>query len=753
MGFKDACSAIEPEELPVKGLLEKSMKALRNGPFPQMSGAATLTQHGVIRKRRMHRYVVLQGSSLGYARTSSSAFEREMTIKRARPGKHSGDIVIENTRGHIWRISVEPTLYRKWLDALLSAQNRELERFYRPVRVIGNGAFSQVMECQDRNDPSMVFAVKIIDKKRFALHHIDMFRREVQVHMSARHPGVVSIVDVFETEDHMHIVQEIMNSDLFEMLTEEVSFPEPQARHLLRDMLEAVAHLHRIGIVHRDLKPENVFATSKTWPSTLKLADFGLSRFYRDDDATSMTSFVGTSYYVAPEIVSQEPYGFAVDCWSVGVILYELLSGERPFDGGKDEERTLKLVLSVDVSFDGPQWRNVSTDAMSLIRGLLQRNPHKRLTAAAALHHRWLDPLSSDTTLASRLSKMTTSITGATSPRLSSAALELETRETRSFVHVIHVVFAVRRLCDLVSVKPPMTDPADTNLSPPMRRITSRSMRSRSMSLLSSKGLRHGVKRVSKRLNSMGSDAKGALSRSASCHTAFSSEDKFVSGDREGNGTDHGDEEGEVNQEAILRTSEELEALGMARRATAQEALEFPDANQDEFPAEIVRSRPRDLSDANYGSNGNGGGTSSSMLFIRLSGEDKLDLSPPSPHHESINGDASFLDDDTDEIGLETENENETESIANSHNASFKRSKRWSKASGNLKSIRSLRHSRSTSSVSSKKKAGADDDCSIDGDAPPFRSRKSISDYVRSRAAPEPVKRKKKGRFWSSSHK
>eukprot|EP00186_Timspurckia_oligopyrenoides_P002264 CAMPEP_0182449522 /NCGR_PEP_ID=MMETSP1172-20130603/35092_1 /TAXON_ID=708627 /ORGANISM="Timspurckia oligopyrenoides, Strain CCMP3278" /LENGTH=749 /DNA_ID=CAMNT_0024646839 /DNA_START=210 /DNA_END=2459 /DNA_ORIENTATION=- len=421
---------------------------LRNGSFPKMSGNVTLIQHGMIRNKKMQRYAVLQGSSFGYARGISGTFEREMTIKRARPGKHSGEVVIENTRNHQWTLSAAASEYTAWLDALLAAQNRELTRFYRVKESIGQGGYSTVMSCEDKINPKELFAVKVIEKKRFDMTHIDMFRREVEVHMSVTHRNIVRIVDVFETEEHMQIVQEYCRSDLFEMLSSETSFSEAQARTMMRDILEAVAYLHAQNIVHRDLKPENIFSIDKEWPTTLKVADFGLSRFFDQGVDKPLTSIVGTVFYMAPEVVNERPYGFQVDVWAVGVILYELLSGNRPFDGGKNEEMTIQSIKSDEVSFSGPQWRNISEDAKSLLSALLQKNPEKRICAAGALQHRWFDSVTSDVSLAKRLSAMNThQYTGVQQLRYSNVSVKRTKGVVFCLRKCVVVIRAVHRLC------------------------------------------------------------------------------------------------------------------------------------------------------------------------------------------------------------------------------------------------------------------------------------------------------------------
>merc|ERR1719198_779972 len=152
-------------------------------------------------------------------------------------------------------------------------------------------------------------------------------------------------------------------------------------------MLKSVAYIHSKGICHRDLKLENfVFAGDQ-----LKLIDFGLSRKY-GLGISRMKTAVGTPYYVAPEVISKHPSGYTEKCdmWSLGVLLYMMLSGRPPFDGQTDQE-ILRSIKRANYNFKGRDWQDVSKEAKELVARSLIYDPNERITALESIKHPWLE--------------------------------------------------------------------------------------------------------------------------------------------------------------------------------------------------------------------------------------------------------------------------------------------------------------------------------------------------------------------------
>lgn len=159
----------------------------------------------------------------------------------------------------------------------------------------------------------------------------------------------------------------------------------------MKQILSGVQYLHRQNIVHRDIKPENVLCASDIWPFEVKLTDFGLSNFVEDDavdNAAALLSHVGTSFYLAPEVIGKEGYAFPVDLWACGVVLYIMLCGRFPFWGKTDIEYMKSLTLGPCMVGDG--WSEVSDEGKGFLKQLLQLDPNRRLTADQALAHPWV---------------------------------------------------------------------------------------------------------------------------------------------------------------------------------------------------------------------------------------------------------------------------------------------------------------------------------------------------------------------------
>jgi serine/threonine protein kinase len=143
-----------------------------------------------------------------------------------------------------------------------------------------------------------------------------------------------------------------------------------------------------LGIVHRDIKPENLlFSTNDPATAIIKVSDFGLARTISEDDFAHTTC--GTPGYVAPEILEQHPYKSSCDLWSIGVVLYILLSGSPPFYDD-DNFVLFEKIKNVEYNFDAPVWKSISPEAKDIIRRLLVKDPDERLTPDEVLTHPWI---------------------------------------------------------------------------------------------------------------------------------------------------------------------------------------------------------------------------------------------------------------------------------------------------------------------------------------------------------------------------
>ena len=147
-----------------------------------------------------------------------------------------------------------------------------------------------------------------------------------------QHPNIIKLIDLFENSDQYFIVIEYMaGKDLFDYIQKRnFMLPEERVKQLVLQIIQAVRYLHDFGIVHRDLKLENVMMSDSSNMGKPKIVDFGLAKIIGPQE-TADEPF-GTLGYVAPEVLKKKPYSFSCDVWSIGCIMYALLSGSLPFD-------------------------------------------------------------------------------------------------------------------------------------------------------------------------------------------------------------------------------------------------------------------------------------------------------------------------------------------------------------------------------------------------------------------------------------
>lgn len=212
---------------------------------------------------------------------------------------------------------------------------------------------------------------------------------EIDILKQVDHPNIVKLIDVYEDSQTFSLVLELMTGgELFETILEKSSFSEQEAKELILPIVDAIKYCHSLGIVHRDIKPENLLFSSKD-PSVavIKVSDFGLARTIEEDQFAQTTC--GTPGYVAPEILEQLPYTKTCDYWSIGVVLFILLSGCPPFYD-EDNFVLFEKIKNVEFNFDAPAWKSVSSEAKDIICKLLVKDPEGRLTPDEFLAHPWI---------------------------------------------------------------------------------------------------------------------------------------------------------------------------------------------------------------------------------------------------------------------------------------------------------------------------------------------------------------------------
>jgi calcium-dependent protein kinase len=269
-------------------------------------------------------------------------------------------------------------------ESLISSHQDSIRDHYTFLNTtLGEGSYGFV-KLATRNTDGARRAIKIIPKKR--IKRLETLAREISIMKQIDHPNIVNLYEVFEDNQYIYLPMEVCEGgELFDKIIEMGHFSEQVACNLFIQMISSIAYLHSKEIVHRDLKPENFLFSHKSISSPLKLIDFGLAKSVSTQ--SKMSTKTGTCYYVSPEVLAG-PYDLKCDIWSLGVILYMMLSGYPPFDGDSDRE-ILEAVKSSQLKFNDPVWDAISSEAKDLLTHLLDRNPTSRFTSQQVLAHPW----------------------------------------------------------------------------------------------------------------------------------------------------------------------------------------------------------------------------------------------------------------------------------------------------------------------------------------------------------------------------
>ncbi|KAI0355788.1 kinase-like protein [Trametes cingulata] len=277
-----------------------------------------------------------------------------------------------------------------------------LYRYYDLQDVLGSGAFGTVVKALHREDGNW-YAVKMIDSKKLRADwsqaiaqgaQLDDITREISILQRLEHRNVCQLKEFFVEGNSLSLVLEwvpggdFLNYLLRKYVDTDERMSEPEAQYFTYQICEAVAYVHRQGIAHRDLKPENVLLTRDN-PPVVKVADFGVAKAI--DGHTLLKTRVGTPTYWAPEVVlrGEEGYSLLVDSWSVGVMVFSMLTMTTPFPETSERDVDTWVKTRV-VDWNALYQRRISQEGEDFIRNLLVNDPNERMPMADACLHPWL---------------------------------------------------------------------------------------------------------------------------------------------------------------------------------------------------------------------------------------------------------------------------------------------------------------------------------------------------------------------------
>lgn len=269
--------------------------------------------------------------------------------------------------------SDDEEIHESWNDDVLFAETpttKITKDDFELLTVIGKGSFGKVMQVRKKDD-GKIYAMKVLRKEAIiARKQVTHTKAEKSILQKIQHPFIVKLHYAFQTKDKLYMILDYINGgELFFHLKKEGRFQENRVRFYSAEIVCALSHLHSLGIVYRDLKPENILLNSE---GHVTITDFGLSKQIKEEGGTH--TFCGTPEYLAPEVLKGQGHGIAVDWWSLGTLIYEMLTGLPPFYS-QNINIMYQKILNGELRF--PSY--VSAEAMSLLEGLLTREVEKRL--------------------------------------------------------------------------------------------------------------------------------------------------------------------------------------------------------------------------------------------------------------------------------------------------------------------------------------------------------------------------------------
>ena len=310
-----------------------------------------------------------------------------------------GCVIVEETRFNLLTINlIVATQYdsriilafkneRKkqyWLKVIRKAGNfRSFKDYYQLKESIASGKHSKIHFAEAKTTHAK-FVVKILPKRKFDIFERELLYNEVLILRYLEYPGILKLIDFFNSKSKLYIVLEyIQGVELLKKAGED-KLDEEELRNVVFQLLKILRYIHSVGVVHRDIKLENIMLTSK---HEVVLIDFGLSAFSFPSDI--MKNPCGTFLYSAPEIVLKQGYNYSVDMWSLGVLIFILITGKPPF---YDHERSnmLEQIIELEPDYKDNTWDSYSSDALDFIKSLLNKNPNRRPSAQDALSHQWI---------------------------------------------------------------------------------------------------------------------------------------------------------------------------------------------------------------------------------------------------------------------------------------------------------------------------------------------------------------------------
>ncbi|GLB36692.1 putative protein kinase superfamily protein [Lyophyllum shimeji] len=249
-------------------------------------------------------------------------------------------------------------------------------------RPLGKGKFGRVYMVRTKTEPKYILALKTLYKSEIVQNKVEkQIRREIEIQQNLRHPNVLRLYGYFHDSKRIFLMLEFAGKgELYKQLSKFGCFSERRSSRYIDQMADALMYLHSKHVIHRDIKPENLLLGIN---GELKIGDFGWSVHAPGNRRMTLC---GTLDYLPPEMVEGREHNEKVDLWALGVLTYEFLIGNPPFEDRSSVNNTYRRIAKVDLKFPP----TVSVEAKDLISKLLQYDPQRRLPLSSALNHPWI---------------------------------------------------------------------------------------------------------------------------------------------------------------------------------------------------------------------------------------------------------------------------------------------------------------------------------------------------------------------------
>ncbi|KAL0867199.1 hypothetical protein Bca101_046317 [Brassica carinata] len=273
------------------------------------------------------------------------------------------------------------------LAAAASWRSGRVIGYYAVGRQIGSGSFSVVWEGRHLLDGTVV-AIKEIAMARLSKKLQDSLMSEIFILRKINHPNIIRFIDMIEAPGKINVVLEYCRGgDLSMFIQRHGKIPDATAKHFMKQLAAGLQVLRDNNIIHRDLKPQNLLLSTDDNDAALKIADFGFARSLQPRGLAE--TLCGSPLYMAPEIMQLQKYDAKADLWSVGAILFQLVTGRTPFTGNSQVQLFQNIMRSTELHFP-VDCRDLTSDCKDLCQKLLRRNPVERLTFEEFFHHPFL---------------------------------------------------------------------------------------------------------------------------------------------------------------------------------------------------------------------------------------------------------------------------------------------------------------------------------------------------------------------------